>query len=174
MIEKLRNTIIPTEWGWICVLGCIAGITRMTLPQQSYRAAELIIKSWNKYWPSLQDNETFEDLAYRVQLYFTGQKVSFPDSLILSGSPFQRLVWEYTRTVDWGTTQSYSWLAEMLHSKSYARAVGAALMANPIPIIIPCHRIIGIGGEMRGFGGRAGTSLKRQLLLLEGASLHQV
>ena len=144
----------------------------MTLPQQSYSDAEGIIESWNRCWPSLQDDEMFGDVAYRVQLYFTGEEVSFPDPLVLLGSPFQKLVWETTRGVQWGRMRSYSWLAGMLHDKSYARAVGAALRANPLPIIVPCHRIVGINGDMRGFFGRNETALKRQLLSLERAVLY--
>jgi len=108
----------------------------------------------------------FEDLVARLRTYFSGHKVSFPDQLDLSGAtPFQRQVWEKTRLIPFGETRSYSWVAEQIKQPGAVRAVGQALGRNPLPIIIPCHRVITADGKPGGYTG--GLEMKRFLLRLE-------
>jgi len=108
----------------------------------------------------------FEDLVARLRTYFSGHKVSFPDQLDLSGAtPFQRQVWEKTRLIPFGETRSYSWVAEQIKQPGAVRAVGQALGRNPLPIIIPCHRVITADGKPCGYTG--GLDMKRFLLRLE-------
>ena len=107
--------------------------------------------------------------AVRAQLqeYFSGIRRTFDLPIDARGTAFERGVWERLRTIPYGKTTSYGVIAHEFGLLNGARAVGRANGANPIPIIIPCHRVIGSNGELTGFGG--GLQLKRALLELEGA-----
>ena len=99
--------------------------------------------------------------------YFAGTRTTFDLPLDASGTAFERRVWDALRTVPYGTTLSYGELARRLGDPRATRAVGAANGKNPIPIIVPCHRVIGANGALTGFGG--GLDRKRWLLEHEGA-----
>ncbi|NLL90358.1 MAG: MGMT family protein, partial [Dehalococcoidales bacterium] len=100
--------------------------------------------------------------------YFKGAKVTFPERLDMSAATtFQREVWQATRTIPYGESRSYKWLAEKIGRPKATRAVGGALGKNPLPIIVPCHRVIGSNGDLTGFTG--GLDIKIKLLELEGA-----
>lgn len=107
----------------------------------------------------------------QVQDYFDGQRTSFDLPLAPYGSAFQQKVWAALRAIPSGETRSYAELATTIGS--IARAVGQANRANPIPIIIPCHRVIGAGGKLGGFSGGEGAATKRYLLDLERRTLRQ-
>lgn len=99
--------------------------------------------------------------------YFAGRRTTFAVPLQPVGTPFQRRVWEALRAIPYGTTLSYGELARRLGDVRATRAVGAANGRNPIPIIVPCHRVVGADGSLTGFGG--GLDRKRWLLEHEGA-----
>ncbi len=115
------------------------------------------------------DTTAFVEVVQQLQSYFAGERKNFDLALILEGSDFQKRVWTALRKIPYGETISYKELAEMIGSPRAVRAVGAANGANPIPIIIPCHRVIGNDGSLTGFGG--GLPLKKQLLELESHQL---
>ena len=99
--------------------------------------------------------------------YFAGRRTTFAVPLEPAGTPFQRRVWDALLAIPYGTTLSYSDLARRLGDVRATRAVGAANGRNPIPIIVPCHRVVGADGSLTGFGG--GLDRKRWLLEHEGA-----
>jgi len=100
--------------------------------------------------------------------YFTGQRVDFPDRLDLSGAtPFQRGVWQAARLIPYGETRSYAWVAGQIGKPKAARAVGQALGRNPLPLIVPCHRVLAADGGIGGFSG--GVEMKKYLLAHEMA-----
>jgi methylated-DNA-[protein]-cysteine S-methyltransferase len=100
--------------------------------------------------------------------YFAGDLIALDAIEIeLNGTPFQRRVWEALRTVRAGTTRSYADLARTINAASAVRAVGAANGANPVALVVPCHRVIGTNGSLTGYGG--GLERKRWLLQHEGA-----
>lgn len=105
---------------------------------------------------------------YVAQLteYFEGRRRVFELPLDLRGTPFQKSVWQAVSEIPFGRTASYGQIAEIVGSPKAGRAVGAANHDNPIPIVVPCHRVIGADGSLTGFGG--GMPLKRKLLALEG------
>lgn len=107
----------------------------------------------------------FSAVSGQLQEYFAGERRSFNVPLALEGSDFQRSVWRALLAIPYGETISYGELARRVGS--VARAVGMANGANPLPIVIPCHRVIGADGSLTGFGG--GLAVKRTLLELEGA-----
>jgi methylated-DNA-[protein]-cysteine S-methyltransferase len=103
----------------------------------------------------------------QLQEYFLGKRCAFDLTLAPQGSAFEQQVWTKLLAVPYGATISYGAIAADLGLINGARAVGRANGANPIPIVIPCHRVIGSDGELTGYGG--GLPLKRALLELEGA-----
>jgi methylated-DNA-[protein]-cysteine S-methyltransferase len=109
--------------------------------------------------------------ALRQQLhdYFTGKRKSFDFPLAPKGTPFQLDVWNALLEVPYGDTVTYAELARRIGRPNAVRAVGAANGANPIPVIIPCHRVIGSNGTLTGYGG--GIERKQWLLALEGRRL---
>jgi methylated-DNA-[protein]-cysteine S-methyltransferase len=157
--------------GWMAILGSVRGLVSVTLPQSSAQEAlNLLGEMVNLATPS---SERFKDLIQRLKDYFSGKKVSFPDKLDLStATPFQRQVWQVTKLIPYGETRSYRWVAERMGKPEAMRAVGQALTKNPLPIIIPCHRVVKSDGELGGFTG--GVEMKRRLLNIEAAAtLHQ-
>ena len=115
------------------------------------------------------DNAAFAEVEDQLQSYFAGDRKNFELDLVLEGTNFQKKVWTALQEIPFGETISYKKLAETVGSPKGVRAVGAANGANPIPIIIPCHRVIGHDGSLTGFGG--GLPLKKQLLELESNQL---
>ena len=103
----------------------------------------------------------------QLDAYFDGRLKRFDLPLKPAGSRFQRAVWARMRAIPYGRTRTYGALAESLGSA--ARAVGGACGRNPIPIVIPCHRVVGGGGWLGGYSGGDGQATKRALLRLEGA-----
>jgi methylated-DNA-[protein]-cysteine S-methyltransferase len=101
--------------------------------------------------------------------YFAGRRREFDVPLAPAGTDFQRAAWKALAKVPYGNTLSYAELARRMERPSAVRAVGAANGANPIPIILPCHRIVGADGTLTGYGG--GLEVKRRLLSLEGVEL---
>ena len=112
-------------------------------------------------------NSILKTAVKQLIQYFSGDRHTFNLPLEPQGTPFQQKVWQTLQTINYGETQSYAWLAKMINNPKAVRAVGRANGANPISIIIPCHRIIGANGTLTGYAG--GLALKEQLLNLEGA-----
>lgn len=111
----------------------------------------------------------FDDLMERLRTYFSGHKVAFPDKLdLFRATHFQREVWEITRLIPYGETRSYAWVAEQIKRPKAVRAVGQALSKNPLPIIVPCHRVVASDGKLGGFSG--GVKMKKCLLSLEASA----
>jgi methylated-DNA-[protein]-cysteine S-methyltransferase len=107
-----------------------------------------------------------EEAARQLREYFLGSRREFDLPLAPEGTDFQRTVWRELRKIPYGQTISYGELARRIGNANASRAVGAANGANPIPIVIPCHRVIGANGKLTGFGG--GLPIKEKLLALEG------
>jgi len=108
-----------------------------------------------------------DDARAQLNAYFVGRLRAFELPLAPNGTDFQRRVWSALREIPFGTTISYAELARRVSSAAAVRAVGAANGRNPIPIIVPCHRVIGTNGSLTGFGG--GLHRKQWLLRHEGA-----
>ncbi|HEY0557635.1 MAG TPA: methylated-DNA--[protein]-cysteine S-methyltransferase [Thermoanaerobaculia bacterium] len=115
----------------------------------------------------VEDDGTYT-AALRGQLaeYFAGDRQDFDLALAPAGTPFELAVWEALRRIPFGETRSYGEIAQEIGRPGAARAVGRANGANPIPIVVPCHRVIGSDGSLTGFGG--GLAAKSRLLEIEG------
>jgi len=114
-------------------------------------------------------SDVLDRVRSQLEEYFAGTRQTFDLPLAPTGTPFQLQVWELLRRIPYGATTSYGALARQLGDPTASRAVGAANGQNPIPIIVPCHRVIGANGDLTGFGG--GIERKRWLLQHEGALL---
>lgn len=112
-----------------------------------------------------REDDQFDAVRHQLSAYFAGTLQTFDLSLTFHGTDFQKQVWTLLLDIPFGATQSYGDLAKALGTPNASRAVGAANGANPIPIIVPCHRVIGSTGKLTGFGG--GIETKQFLLELE-------
>jgi methylated-DNA-[protein]-cysteine S-methyltransferase len=164
---KQYYVIFNTSIGWAGLLGSAAGLKRTTLPQVSREKA--IAALGIDATKATLSQEHFKDLVKRFKDYFMGRRVNFSDKLDLQGATyFQRKVWEVTRQIPYGETRSYAWIARQVGNPAASRAVGQALGKNPLPVVVPCHRVIASDGSPGGFGG--GLAMKKRLLALEKKS----
>lgn len=114
------------------------------------------------------DETVFNEVLRQLAEYFAGNRQVFDLKIVPKGTPFQKRVWQELQKIPFGRTASYGEIAERVGNAKACRAVGMANNKNPIPIIVPCHRVIGKNGSLVGFGG--GLDLKKQLLNLENDS----
>ena len=165
MTVQLFYSVFETPAGWIGVLGSPEGLRRTTLPQSSQEAALSLLGN-NSSGGVKQSSHRFTDLEKRFQSYFAGKIVDFPDNLDFSeATSFQRRVWQAARQIPFGQTRSYAWIASQAGKPGAARAAGEGLGKNPLPLIVPWHRVLSANGGLGGFGG--GLAMKEFLLKLE-------
>jgi len=132
------------------------------------RQRALVALEWGKPEPSQQSpTALLETVKVQLNAYFDGKLKKFSLPLAPTGTDFQRRVWTAMAEIPYGHTRTYGELAQTIGG--VARAVGGACGKNPIPIILPCHRVMGGGGKLTGFSGGAGPESKVFLLKLEGA-----
>jgi methylated-DNA-[protein]-cysteine S-methyltransferase len=112
-----------------------------------------------------RDRAALANATTQLDAYFAGERRAFDLPLDLSGTPFQQRVWAELQKIPFGSTVSYTELAERIGRTDIVRAVGAAVGRTPVPIIVPCHRVLGADGSLTGYGG--GLQRKRALLDLE-------
>jgi methylated-DNA-[protein]-cysteine S-methyltransferase len=117
------------------------------------------------------DHPALRSAVMQLEEYFAGRRTTFDLPLAPVGSPFQRRVWEALREIPYGRTESYGALAARLGLVNGARAVGTANGQNPLPIVVPCHRVVGANGRLVGYGG--GLERKRTLLEIEAKAVVQ-
>jgi methylated-DNA-[protein]-cysteine S-methyltransferase len=167
----IKYAVASTKFGFVGLVGSESGLAILTLPKSTREAVLSELKEFAA--DAIEDTSAFSDLPHQLQRYFNGEKVSFLDSLDLSGATaFQRDVWNITRSVPYGETRTYAWVAQQIGSPRASRAVGGALARNPFPIIVPCHRVVASNGNLGGFSG--GLALKKRLLELEAARLNEI
>ena len=162
---KVAIDSCQTACGWVGIASSPNGLLSLTLPEPTQeRALKPLLEHWGK---GQSYDDALDDLKTKLQQYFDGQRVLFDEPLDLRGATaFQRRVWSAVRDIPYGETRSYGQIAHQAGSPGAARAVGRAMATNPVPIVVPCHRVIGSNGDLRGFGG--GLDLKRRMLELEG------
>ncbi len=170
------NFTLRTDWGFIAGEATIEhGLSRLSLPCES-RTAAISEIGIQEPWEGIIDLEQAQNdqvpafiysMADRLREYFRGKKVNFDVPVDLSGySEFAKHVYQATSRIPWGRVTSYAELATLCGHPTAARAVGRAMASNRIPLIIPCHRVIAMNGNLSGFTG--GVEMKRRLLILEG------
>ncbi len=166
-MRELEYTVFETAFGWVGVLASGYGLLATSLPQPTIEQARTELGP--DVAAAIWSPGRFSGLASCLRSYFRGGLVAFPDQLDLTlATPFEREVWVAARLIPYGETRSYRWIAGQIGRPRAARAVGQALSRNPLPIIVPCHRVITSEGGLGGFGG--GLEMKRRLLALESVA----
>jgi methylated-DNA-[protein]-cysteine S-methyltransferase len=162
-----KYALIPTVQGWVGILVSLKGIRHLSLPQESPSMAWEYLEPLK--WAGVPEVTlgSFPDIERRLEQYFLGEETAFDDPLDIVGTAFQKKAWEVARTIPRGETRSYGWIACNIENAGAARAVGQAMRSNPVPIIVPCHRVIGSDGRMCGYGGLDGVGQKLEFLEME-------
>ena len=146
---------IDTELGALLVASDEEGLRQIQF--QNGNRSQAPAKDWKK------DPDSLKEEISQLKAYFAGELREFDLRLAPQGTPFQLLVWRALAAIPYGETISYGELAKRVGKPSAARAVGAANGRNPLPIVLPCHRVIGRNGSLVGYGG----GLHRKKALLE-------
>ncbi len=156
----------PSPWGSLRLLATERGLCRVVLP------AEEGVERWvARFLPghtAVEGSSLLEEAAGQLERYLAGRLRTFSLPLDLYGSAFQKAVWQALQTIPYGQAWSYAQVAAAVGRPQAVRAVGAAVAANPLPIVIPCHRVVRADGSLGGYGG--GAEMKRDLLRLEGCN----
>ncbi|MEU7382910.1 MULTISPECIES: methylated-DNA--[protein]-cysteine S-methyltransferase [unclassified Streptomyces] len=157
-----RYTVIDSPYDLLTLVADDGVLCGLYMTEQRHRPPE---ESFGE-----PDDAPFGEAVEQLDAYFGGELKEFTVPLRLHGTPFQRSVWDQLRKIPYGETRSYGDLATALGNPGASRAVGLANGKNPVGIIVPCHRVIGTGGSLTGYGG--GLPRKQRLLDFErGAAL---
>lgn len=168
-LNVLSYTEVATPIGALVLIASSKGLCRVafgSMTQNQEDLQEWISRWFGKGTELQEDAANLAPIVQQLEEYFRGERLSFDGELDLQGTEFQKKVWTALLTVPYGETASYKHIAEAIQSPKAVRAVGGANNKNPIPVIIPCHRIIGVSGDLVGYAG--GLEMKIHLLDLEG------
>ncbi len=153
----VRGIFLENDWGEWGATWKGKNLTALFLPGSVPEDFEKV---------QVQDHPVLKKLRSQLQDYLQCRRVDFHIPFVFQGTDFQIAVWQELLKIPYGETRTYGEIANALGGKNKARAVGGACNKNPLAIIIPCHRVVGQGGKLVGFGG--GVSMKKKLLELEG------
>jgi len=170
--ETLKYTIFKTKWGWFGLSGTENSLLRTSLPGQSRKKIKTHLL---KNLPAAEhDKSFFGALQEQIIAYFEGTYVDFGTDIGVRLKDFSRFAEDVLlacRDIRFGQTTSYAQLAKMVARPTAVRAIGGTLAKNPLPLIIPCHRIICSSGRIGGFSATGGAKFKEKLLLHEQSIL---
>ncbi len=162
--QPIWFTRYESPLGVIFMASTVEGVVELSIGPDE---ASFTSKLRGKYgYQVIEMRRPFLDLFKRLDLYFEGVPVDFDVPVKLSGTAFEIAVWNALKTIPWGHTASYGRVASMIGRPKAARAVGNACGRNPIPVIIPCHRVLKANGQIGGYTG--GVEIKSALLAIEG------
>lgn len=166
-----QHHVFETASGFCGIAWNSIGVTRLQLPAPSAEATERnLLRRLPGAQPCAPPPEVAETVA-AIQRYFDGEKIDFTSVRLDLGEQDRlfRQIYDATRRVGWGCTTTYGALAKELgFGPEVARDVGQAMAKNPMPLIIPCHRVLAAGGKVGGFSAPGGSAAKRRMLQLEG------
>jgi len=160
--------VFQTPIGWCGVVSGSAALQRIFLAEPERQNAEASIL--RQFPGCCADMQACWEAVEFIRRYFKAGAAALPSGKLdfESATVFQRHVWELAVSIPFGQVRSYGWMAAHLGRRGFARAVGSALGRNPLPLIVPCHRIVCSNGNPGGFSATGGTDLKRRLLEHEG------
>jgi len=160
----LHETTMHTPIGELLLVASDRGLREIRLPLGMRRTSRPAAGA---------DTPVLAETRRQLDEYFRGKRRDFELPLDIDGSPFQREVWDALVRIPYGETESYGQLAERVGRPGAARAVGGANVRNPLPIVVPCHRVIGASGALTGYGGpsQEGIAIKRWLIDHETAAV---
>jgi O-6-methylguanine DNA methyltransferase len=163
----VATATLPTAFGNLRLYGTPRGLLAVALPGEDRAALERRLGRALGPVAFVEDAAALGPALDQLAAYFAGERRAFDLALDPQGTPFQRAVWAAVAAVPYGETRTYGEIAREIGRPAATRAVGAANGANPLPPIVPCHRLVGADGTLTGYGG--GLPMKRALLVLEGA-----
>jgi O-6-methylguanine DNA methyltransferase len=165
MTDIIQYSCLNSPFGPVFVAKTIKGVCFINLSKISEAGFQsLLQKRFRK--KAIRDDKKLKSVINELFDYFNGNQVNFKSILDLSmGTIFQRKVWDQISKIPYGELRTYKWIASEIGNSSAVRAVGNAVGRNPVPPIIPCHRVIRTDGNLGGFS--SGISLKKWLLKLE-------
>jgi methylated-DNA-[protein]-cysteine S-methyltransferase len=168
-----RYCLFDTGLGTLGVAWSARGLTRLQLPESSRAATERRLRGLSPDSAPGEPSSSVGQAIAAIERYLAGASVDFAQvPLDLAGvGDFHRRIYDAARRIGWGETATYGELARRVGSPGAARAVGQAMGRNPIPIIIPCHRVLASGRKIGGFSAFGGAATKERLLALEGVHL---
>ena len=165
MTDKLYYSCVNSPFGTVFVAKTMKGICYIHLSKISEAEFQSFLRKKFKKTP-IRDDKKLKSAINELLDYFNGNQVNFKSILDLSvGTPFQRKVWGKIGEIPYGELRTYQWIAREIGNLNAVRAVGNAVGKNPVPPIIPCHRVIRTDGNLGGFS--SGIPLKKWLLKLE-------
>ena len=163
-----RALIFKSSWGWMGVAESREGLAAIVLPQSSRVAVATALGKGGGGFDGTSSSSLLREARKQLTEYLAGSRTSFDLPLDFSrGTAFQQRVWKKLGAIPYGQLWSYRGLASRVGGVQYARAVGGAVGANPLPIVLPCHRIVAQDTGLGGFS--CGLPAKRKLLALEGS-----
>jgi O-6-methylguanine DNA methyltransferase len=168
MAGEARALIFAAStWGWIGLAASTQGLRLLTLPLRTEQAALRELQQHYRDVALAPADPLLQDVARQVETFLAGELQEFTVTFDLRGhTSFELSVWAAVARIPYGQTRTYAWVADQVGGgRGAAQAAGAAVGANPIPLIIPCHRVIGADGSLHGFAG--GLQMKARLLALE-------
>lgn len=167
LLTTMHYHLFNTEIGLCGIAWSEDGITRFRLPDQNQDAAERALGGKAQ---AVAPPPHIADAIAQAKRYFAGERVDFAAiGLDLAGvDPFRRTIYDALRAVNYGETVTYGDLARRAGSPGAAQDVGVAMARNPVPLIIPCHRVLAAGGKLGGFSAPGRTEAKQRMLALEG------
>jgi O-6-methylguanine DNA methyltransferase len=168
-METVIVADVPTAIGSLGAVITAQGLARLGFHGEPVEEREAWLRRWLPLAQQVDDGEPLSELQAQLDAYFAGLRRRFDIALDMRGTPFQLRVWRELLNIPFGEVRSYLQVATAIGQPTATRAVGAANGRNYIPIIVPCHRVIGSDGTLTGFGG--GLALKQRLLELEGIRL---
>jgi methylated-DNA-[protein]-cysteine S-methyltransferase len=142
------------------------GLCRVLWPSESWGDLQIWVKKVIPDANLIEGKEYLEEYVQQMKEYLQGKRKTFTLPLDMRGTSFRVGVWKALQQIPYGQTKSYADIADAIDNPKAVRAVGTANGANPMPIVVPCHRVIGKNRELTGFGG--GLENKKKLLHLEG------
>ncbi len=167
-MEIVHTARFETSEGGMLAASCCGKLIYLGLPRASGRGFQGFVAQHLASAPIEEGYAHNRGAIRQVQEFLEGKRHGFELEFELYGTVFQREVWSALRAIPYGATRTYGEIASSIGKPGAMRAVGAASGANPLPLVIPCHRVVAAGGKLGGFGG--GLPLKRRLLAMEGAS----
>jgi O-6-methylguanine DNA methyltransferase len=163
---RLASFAFRTKLGWMGLAVSEKGVSSIVLSKPSRRSAERALPPANGH-ADPGSARLLRDARRQIVAFLSGRRKTFDVPVDLSGgSSFQRRVWQTALRIPYGRARSYGWIASKIGGRRYARAVGHALGANPVPLVVPCHRVLAHDASLGGFS--CGLAVKRRLLELEG------
>ena len=166
-MEVLCTTRFETPFGSLRIVSSDKGVVYIELPNQNGRGFAGWKKSHARDAKVIERRATHDDAIDQLLEFTAGERREFTMDLDLRATPFQLAVYKFVGEIGYGDTVSYSDIADSIKNPKAVRAVGAANGANPVPLVIPCHRVIARGGALQGYAG--GLPLKARLLAMESA-----